>query len=245
MRESFKYLHSFILILCLLLGSGPIAHAQLQDSIPAARQPVMVRPLDAEQLEAMRASEDFQYYEEVNTGATFWERLKHRLQRWLQDVFYEGQASGFWEVLLYLALAAAIVFIIIKMQNVETGGLFGRKAVSMSMPYEVLEENIHEMDMKALIAEATAQRDYRKAVRLHYLQSLKLLTDRTLIEWKAGKTNRSYISEIKPGPIRQEFEQLTGMFEYVWYGGAALGDEVYTSAQAEFNQFDNLVKQHA
>lgn len=245
MRASFRHTSTLILILCLLLGFGTIAHAQQPDSIPNATKSIVVRPFDAEKVEKLRTQEDFQYYEAIPEGESLWERLKRRFQNWLREALYEGRASGLWEALLYIAIAGAIVFIVIKMQKVDNGSLFGRRADSMATPYDVFEENIHEMDMKALIAEAVGERNYRKAVRLHYLQSLKFLTNGGLIEWKPGKTNRSYIHEIPNQQVRREFEQLTGMFEYVWYGGAALSDELYTSAREEFTQFDYLVQQRA
>lgn len=193
----------------------------------------------------MRASEDFQYYEEVRPANTFWERLSRRIKTWLREVLYQGQASGFWEFLIYVVIAAAIVYIVVKMQHVDVGSLFGKKSANNETPYNVFEENIHELDLKALTDEAVTQRDFRKAIRLHYLQSLKTLTDRGLIHWSPSKTNRSYIAEIQQPDIRHEFEQLTSMFEYVWYGGAALGDELFNSARAEFIQFDTHLKQQA
>ncbi|ARS35499.1 DUF4129 domain-containing protein [Pontibacter actiniarum] len=245
MRERIRHFFFTKLILCLLLSFGPAAHALAQDSTAVSLSPEVMRRFDQAKLEELRANEDFEYYEEARPANTFWERLKRRLQQWLEEVFYRGSASGLWQVLIYLAIAAAIVYLVVKMQHVDIGSLFGRKTASIATPYEVLDENIHEMDMVALLEEAVAQQNYRKAVRLLYLQSLKQLTDLGLINWQPGKTNRSYIAEIKPAAIRQEFEQLTGMFEYVWYGGAGLGQEFFASAQAEFQQFDARVKQHA
>ncbi|RDV14199.1 DUF4129 domain-containing protein [Pontibacter diazotrophicus] len=245
MRVSFKHLFIFLFSFCLLCGFGTIAYAQAPDSVPAATAPVQVRLPDQEKLENMRASEDFQYYEEVRPANTFWERLSRRTKTWLREVLYQGQARGFWEFLIYVVIATAIVYIVVKMQHVDVGSLFGKKSANNETPYNVFEENIHELDLKALTDEAVTQRDFRKAIRLHYLQSLKTLTDRGLIHWSPSKTNRSYIAEIQQPDIRHEFEQLTGMFEYVWYGGAALGDELFNSARAEFTQFDTLLKQQA
>lgn len=242
MRAIFRHTYTFILICLLLLSAGTATHAQATDSIPAATAPVQVRHFDEEKLAEMRASDDFQYYEEVKTGKTFLERLWYRITNWLREVFYKGRASGAWEYLIYALITAAIVYIVIKMQDVDVSGLFGKKAPRMDVPYDVLEENIHDLDLQALIEEAVAQRDFRKAIRLHYLQSLKHLTDRGLIDWSPSKTNRSYITEINQPDIRQEFELLTSMFEYVWYGGAALGDELFNAARAEFDQFNQHLK---
>ncbi|GAB3818024.1 DUF4129 domain-containing protein [Pontibacter rugosus] len=245
MKEIIKQLYWFILPLCLLFSLGTAAHAQSQDSVPAASQPIQVRLPDQKKLETLRADKDFQYYEQVQTGSTFWERLWYRVKNWLREVFYKGKASGIWEYVIYALIIGAIVFIVVKMHNVDAGGLFGKKAVSSGTPYDVFEENIHELDLQALIEEAVVQRDFRKAIRLHYLQSLKQLTDAGLIDWKPGKTNRSYINEIHQPDTRKEFELLTSMFEYVWYGGAALGEAHFTTARAEFHQFNQHVKQRA
>jgi len=54
----------------------------------------------------------------------------------------------------------------------------------------VFHENIHELNFDKLISEALAQQHYREGIRLLFLKSLKLLTDRQFIHWQAGKTNQ-------------------------------------------------------
>ncbi|WP_299820841.1 DUF4129 domain-containing protein [uncultured Pontibacter sp.] len=245
MRATFKQLHTFILILCLLLSFGPATYAQAQDGIPASATPVTIRHFNEQELQKLKASKDFEYFEEVKPDQNFLERAWSGFKKWLRKIFYTSKSGPVWEYLLYAALVAGIILIIIRLLGMDTGNLFGKKTEISDMPYQVYEENIHEMDMKALIEEAVQQRDFRKAIRLHYLQSLKHLTDRGFILWRPGKTNRSYISEIKSQELRREFEQLTSMFEYVWYGGAALGDELFASARAEFILFDKQLNQYA
>jgi hypothetical protein len=245
MKDSSRYIYYLIFTICQLLSFGAAAYAPSADSLAASPAAVVVRLPDPEKLENMRRHKDFQYFEEVSPDETFWQRLQYKLKQWLNKLFYKGQTSGFWEVVIYLFIIATIVFVIIKMQQVDVPGLFGRKTKTEATPYTVLEENIHELDLKALIEEAEAQREFRKAIRLHYLQSLKKLTDANIIQWKPGKTNRCYSTEIQYPHIRQEFEQLTSMFEYVWYGGAALGGDFFENAKHEFEQFDNLLKQRA
>lgn len=245
MKVIFKQLSYSILLICLLLSFGTGAYAQQPDSLAGSHAPAAVRLPDPGKLDKLRADKDFHYFEEVVQGETFWERVQHKVAKWLRRIFYQDQTRDFWEYLIYGLLVAAIVFIIIKMQKVHVTGMFGRKARTAEIPYHVVEENIHELDLAALIEEAVTQHEFRKAIRLHYLQSLKKLADANYIHWKPGKTNRSYTAEIQQTRIRQEFEQLTGLFEYVWYGGAALGAGPFDHARQEFIQFDNLLKQHA
>ena len=83
---------------------------------------------------------------------------------------------------------------------------------------EDLTDNIHEISFDALIEEAVRTQNYRRAVRLYYLQTLKKMSDRHVIEWKNEKTNRQYLQEIKDPEMKQLFTQLTLLFEYIWYG---------------------------
>ncbi|WP_114783576.1 DUF4129 domain-containing protein [Botryobacter ruber] len=245
MRGSTNSIFFYLITFCLLLSAGLPVCARQPDSLAINQPPVVLRLPDAQKLKELQADTDFRYFEEVRPNNTFWERLKYRLMDWLRRIFYTGQSGRFWEILFYAVLVATVVFVIIKMLKADFTGLLGRKQSAATVPYDVLEENIHELDLEELIAQAIDQHEYRKAVRLHYLLSLKKLTDAGFITWKPGKTNRSYIPEIKQQHIRQEFEQLTNMFEYVWYGGAALGNEVFAAARQEFIQFDNLINQHA
>lgn len=245
MKVTFKQLAFFILILCLPFGFGAAALAQAPDSVPAASSAIKPRAFSQAKLKQLRESSDFEYFEEVRPDESFLEKLWRRIKKWLSGMVRTGQSTGLWEVLIYVAIAGAIVLFILKIQGIGFGSLFGKKSLAVDVPYEVYEENIHEMDLKNMIAQAVEQRDFRKAIRLHYLQSLKNLANLEFIRWKPGKTNRSYIAEIKDPTLRHEFEQLTSMFEYVWYGGAALGDELFASAKAEFAHFDNKLSQFA
>ncbi|WP_187264589.1 DUF4129 domain-containing protein [Pontibacter beigongshangensis] len=228
---------------CLLCSTGTSLYAQ--DSLAAGQVPLVVRLPDPDKLEAMRADKDFLYHEVVQQDDSFWKQLRHKIGRWLEETFYKGRASGFWEFLIYVLLTVIVVFVFVKMQKVGLSELISRKAAPAPLPYHVVEENIHELALDVLIEEAIRKQELRKAIRLHYLQSLKKLTDAHLIHWLPGKTNRSYIAEIQHPALRREFEQLTSMFEYVWYGGAGLGTELFDTARNEFMQFDNLIKQHA
>lgn len=245
MKVYFKNLYFFIFITCLLLSLGTVGYSRTQDSVAVRHNSVQVRLPDPTKLKELKADKDLQYFEEVKADDTLWQRLLYKIRKLLQEIFYQGKTSGFWEGLMYVALVVAIVFVIVRMWKVDVAGLLKKKENTVAIPYDVVEENIHELDLQGLIEEAITQHEHRKAIRLLYLQSLKRLTDAGMINWKPGKTNRSYIAEVQHPLIRQEFEQLTSMFEYVWYGGAALGATVFGNARSEFDQFDHLLKQHA
>lgn len=57
-----------------------------------------------------------------------------------------------------------------------------------------------------MIEEAIANRNYRFALRLNYLRSLKILSDKEIINWKIDKTNHEFIGEIKHSNLKSTFQ---------------------------------------
>ena len=54
--------------------------------------------------------------------------------------------------------------------------------------------------------------------RYYFLWYLKLLCDRNFLKWDIEKTNLDYLSEIKDLIKREEFENLSFLYENIWYG---------------------------
>lgn len=84
--------------------------------------------------------------------------------------------------------------------------------------YTVHEDTIYGVDFAQEISRALERQDYREAVRLLYLQTLKQLSDATQIDWQLYKTPTEYIYELKPESARTSFRNLTRLFLRVRYG---------------------------
>ena len=105
------------------------------------------------------------------------------------------------------------------------------------MPYDESVENIYAIDFNAEIDKAVTQQNYRLAVRLLYLRSLRQLADAGLIHWDVNKTNTIYINELANAEQRLAFKLLTRQFEYVWYGEFIIDAQIFTKITALFNNF--------
>lgn len=70
--------------------------------------------------------------------------------------------------------------------------------------------------------------DYREAVRLLYLQTLKRLSDEKRIDWQPYKTPTQYINEVRI-PV---FRQLTNHFLRVRYGNFEATEELFNSMKS-------------
>ena len=72
-----------------------------------------------------------------------------------------------------------------------------------------------------------SRQNYREAVRLLYLQTLKQLSDAERIDWQLYKTPTQYINEVR----LPAFRQLTNHFLRVRYGNFEATEELFRVMQ--------------
>ena len=206
---------------------GSETHAAKEGLLPpieVSHDSSSVRPyhFDQAKLQAIRNDPEFKYTAVKTSGLGLWERLLMWASQLLQRLFYFGTQTPWGKFLVYFLCILVIGFVILRLLKMDMRQLFNPKPNQGAVLYEVGNENIHEMDFEQLIAEAIEKGSHRTAVRLIYLQCLKLLTDRQLISWKPGKTNHDYIYELGTLEIKNNFRDLSNYFAYAWYGDFAV-----------------------
>lgn len=144
-----------------------------------------------------------------------------------------------FKVLGILLVVVAIVFLLryfVGIQGMQkaTNKKFDPNA---KIDTQTIAEHIHEFDLPALIQKAIAQKDFSVATRLYYLLTIKTLSDKNLIQWKKDKTNRNYLNELKGIDIKNQFSQLTNIFERVWYGEVAVNEAIFGEIEGAFKGF--------
>ncbi|RZK61002.1 MAG: DUF4129 domain-containing protein [Hymenobacter sp.] len=144
-----------------------------------------------------------------------------------------------WDTLLYGLMGALLVFAVLKLMQVDLTKVFGRAPRSLPLNYEAGQENIHELNFTDALTQAEAAGNLRLAVRLGYLQLLKQLTDRDLIDWQPDKTNQAYLRELAASrpAARPAFAELTRQFDYAWYGELPVSAGLYRQVRDEQQQF--------
>jgi len=199
-------------------------------AMPALRHPAVSR------LRELRGQRDFQYVEvrEEPAQASFWQRLLRWLWNLLRPALGSKGGQVGWNILFYGLMAATLVFAVLKFLQVDLTKAFGRAARAQPLAYEAGPENIHELNFADAIAQAEATGNLRLAVRLGYLQLLKLLTDRDLIAWQPNKTNQTYLHELVASQpsARAAFAERTRQFEYIWYGELPVPTTLYEQVRA-------------
>lgn len=168
---------------------------------------------------------------------TWWADLK----AWVGERFVEwfGDAAGSgWvlRALLYVLLAAIIGYATYMLVQLRTRARPPGRSRASSVSTPQTREAMQTIDFEAQVEAAVAERRYRDAVRLLYLQTLQALDEAGAIAWEPSKTNRTYVRELE-GTRQAEFEALTRLFERVWYGGAALQRAGFEDVRERFAAF--------
>lgn len=197
--------------------------------------PVKLRKPSDDALESFRSDRDYNYQQAAPPPENLLSRFWYWLTRKFFEFFRSSSYENFWQYVFLVTIGALVVWLLYKSEFL--GGLFGTKAQEDPLAYNKITENIHELDFNSLIEEAIAKNNYRLAVRLYYLKTLKQLTDKGLIHWQPTKTNRSYVNELNTKTLQSDFEKLTSQFEYVWYGEFRISEVEFGIIKEEFQHF--------
>ncbi len=231
------------LLSCLMLRCALPAAAQ-DAAAPAAAAEVRYDTSDvalrAPAPDALRAYHDdpaFAYDRAPPEPVTWWDRFKAWLREKIFGPLGELNLGPVLRWILYAVAAFGIVFALLRLLRMEAVGVFSGKRPPPGPAFETVDEDIRTMDFDRMIDEAVAAGDYRRAVRLLYLKTLKTLAARGLIDWQRDKTNHEYLDELRRPALRGPFAELTYLFEYVWYGDFPVDDAVFGRVRGAFTRF--------
>ena len=188
--------------------------------------------IDSAQIAQWQAQNDFDYNRELaGGGMTFTEWMMQQLNELLQSLFGQAWRSDYtWWTLT--AVGALIVGIAVWYVWRFHPGLFMRKE-DEQQAYEETEDTIYGVDFDAVISQSLSRGDYREAIRMVYLRTLKALSDSQQINWQLFKTPSQYVREL---PDSAAFRMLTAHFLRVRYGN-------FSATRQLFDEVENLGKE--
>ena len=137
---------------------------------------------------------------------------------------------------LYLFLAIIIGFVLYQVIVVNNLFIFSRSGKKKKTKQEEGEELIPD-NLDSRIDEAMREGEYRLAIRYYYLKTLQLLHDRNMIRLDAKATNQDYIQQMRKFDGASQFNDLTRIYEYVWYGEYNPDESQFDAIRSGFNQF--------
>jgi hypothetical protein len=197
---------------------------------------------DTARLNSFINSGNYDYNSEVGeTDKSLFEKVMSDIDHWLDDVF-----GSIWDAkntlfssdsnMRYVWLAIGIVLILALLFFMyKRKMLFFKKKEKANEEYKVVEDTIYGIDFENDIARAIGLGNYREAIRLRYLQCLKMLSDHEAIDWRIFKTPAQYTREFKD----DNFSDLTRQYVLVRYGGYDASKAIYDGICEKYKSIEN------
>lgn len=183
-------------------------------------------------------------YETVKPKESFWSRVQRKFKRMMESIFGKSNpktSARVTQTVLWLLVIAAVAvvlyFLLNYLANRQGGFLFGKRNRKIHIEDSDITENIHEINFSENILKFEREKNYRSAVRYQFLQVLKRIADKKLIDWNPEKTNKDYLAEIKNSDQKRPFAELVRIFDYVWYGEFDIDEAAYLNYREKFTGF--------
>ena len=125
---------------------------------------------------------------------TFTEWLWMKFNELIDELFGDSLGGDYKWWLLSAAGLAIVGFVIWYVRRYHPD-LFRRKDEE-NQDYGDTEDTIYGVDFDTAISQAVGREDYREAIRLVYLRTLKSLSDTHQIDWQLFKTPSQYVREL-------------------------------------------------
>jgi hypothetical protein len=202
---------------------------------------VDVRILSDDVMEKYKNDPDFDYDGGPEEAEDWITKIKNWINQQLAILRSSKTYSTLLDYLYYGLMIAALILIVRGLIKADRRGLLFGKMNSNEIKIIESEEDISQLDFDELITAAVDRKDFKLAVRYLFLKSLKLLSEKEIIELRNNKTNHQYLSEIKNSRISSAFQIATSRFEWIWYGDFSVDEKVMKSSQNEFNELFGLI----
>ena len=232
----------FICLLCVKIGFSQ----EDVKGIPIDKDSIIEQTISENDLESYRSDDNFNYNTteaKENALDRFFQWLRNGLRKFFESLFGVKGAAGIllfiFRILPYLLLAFLVFLLLRFFLKVNSNRPIGKTQPKGSVLVSEEEQIIRNENINALISTAIANGDFRLAIRYYYLLALKHLTLKELIIWEPQKTNKDYLQELQTSRFKADFEKITRIYDYVWYGEFAIDDHRFNSLKNDFEALNS------
>ncbi len=208
------------------------ASPAMADTIESyADYPLVIRAVPDSVMNILLADKDLQY-----------EKKKPEVRRnssWITQIF-AGLVSliGLFPVVI-VCIVVGCVGLLLYQYLKQNGYLLKKTKADNDKTVKLTDEELEADTYHQLIEQAISSGGFRAAVRLLYLQTLRVLVDKGIVTYSREKTNAAYLRSLVSTPWYKTFATLTLDYEYIWYGELPVNDEQFNVIHKQFRQFMN------
>jgi hypothetical protein len=195
-----------------------------------------------------------QKLEKQQVDSLWWKQKTEKLgyaeeQIATNDFIFNPRSLPTWfqsPVFKYVILILITLILLLVLFKLFGKGLFVRDleeehAASHLLTESDLDNRFYEMDLELLLKKAVSDQNWAMAVRIRFLMVLKKLIEQQHIVWHKDLTNRQIAWQIGHQNSRNNFFDLIGYFEKVWYGDKQVSFEYYQNISSMFEDFKRTI----
>jgi len=205
----------------------------LKNAEGAQPQEVHVRKLPDSALKALQNDDAFWY---VNENWNMpWQKRDSTVGSLSKNIFRQG----WFRNIMWLIIVCSFIAILIWYLSVSNAGIFRRRPVMLANEDDgIISDDIFEISYSKEINKAISAGNHRLAVRLMFLQLLKNLSERNIIDYTQDRTNFDYLLQLHQSSYYKDFFRLTRNYEFAWYGQFDINKEAFSSIKSDFETFN-------
>ncbi len=200
-------------------------------------QEVQLRNVPDSLVKAMKNNNDFWY---ANVSPV---KKKQKEVKEQQPAGYPFYRQSWFKTLLWVIIIGAFVAVFVWYLAVSNVRLFRKAPVHITDASTEDElTDIFSINYDNEINNALNAKNYRLTIRLLYLQTLKMLSEKGIIQYKAERTNSDYLWQLQGSNYYQDFFRLTRDFDYTWYGKFEVSEAAFQTIHKDFTTFKNRLR---
>ncbi len=200
-------------------------------------------------LNEFKTQEEFDYIEKVEKES-WWSRFKNwinaKYNQFLAWLFGEYEPNSLIafpiRILPYVLLFLLLGLVLWLFSRLNPGRHILEDPRNSEVFLSEEEELVKNEDLNSLIQTAIRNSEFRLAVRYYYLKQLKKLDQSKLIDYQYQKTNHDYLEEIGDWTVREHFNRITKLYDFIWYGSFEVTENDFALAEKTFLRMETLLK---
>lgn len=155
------------------------------------------------------------------------------------DIDMPDISPTFWKILLFLIIFAAVIAILyVYLKNRKPSD----KKVVVDVEDEWNPEVITKTELELRLEKAMQEENYRECVRIYFTFILKELIGKGWLRWQKDKTNYHYSLELRGKPNSFKFDEVTRIYDIVWYGEYEISRDEYDLLKPVMNEYYEELK---
>ena len=203
---------------------------------------------DQEKIKEYRSQKEFDYINKAE-NESWWSRFKKWLSakynqfiNWLFGEYEPNSILSFIiNILPYILLFVLLGLVAWLFSRLNPGGSYLKQPKTSEVFLTEEEELVNRKDLPNLINKAVKKGKFRLAVRYYYLNELRKLDELQLINYEFQKTNKDYSDEINDTDLRNQFHEISKLYEFIWYGSFPVSENDYRRIEENFLRMERTL----